>query len=127
MLSFLRHLFDFREVKLAIVRRYTNFNGHHVGELYLGEDILDGKLRGYRMIGASLDSLPLDGTIPRFWSLDTRNDFIAPLKANTLRVGSQEPLDNEWVQRMVHNLPMWRRELTIRNGFVDEMPEYKNI
>lgn len=119
-------------VRLFVVRRYQDANGSFVGELYLHETIQrkQDTLEGYVMIGASLDTLPLNAnacdadTLDRFigWTLDTRNDFLAPIMANVLRVGALEPWDNDIVRQRVARL-RGRIWLTIQNRFVEAVQD----
>ena len=114
------HLVNLRQARLAIVRRYVDMNNRNVGELYLQEN------GSYRLVGMSLD------TFPRFWSglssqnvfknmryFDTDNDFAAFLPIDSVRVGGDQPQNNEQVRELIRSLPRWRRELIINNGFVD--------
>src|ERR1035438_1503837 len=104
LLAYVRSLyvcaFDHTLVHLAIVRRYADANSCYVGELYMYA--LYAGIGSYRMIGCSLDSLPLElGSLsladePR--ALDLEHDFLAPMPANTLRVGAPIPIDNENVR-----------------------------
>lgn len=116
-------LFDRQPVHLAIVRRYRDANGHNVGELYI-YGVFAG-VGSYRMIGASLDSFPLElgslslGDEPG--ALDLLHDFLAPMNANTLRVGAAEPKDNESVRRMIGRLPRRNIRLVIQNRFVEHI------
>ena len=114
-LNAIYRLFDFSPVHLAIVRKYTDANGHYIGELYL--ELPDR--HGYRMIGVSLDSLPLDYTGGKMWRLDTRNDFLAPLPRNVVRVGAVDPGNNDFVCDYVHSLPRWDMSLMVQNRFIE--------
>ncbi len=113
----LRRLFDFSPVHLAIVRKYTDANNHFIGELYLE---LPDK-HGYRMIGVSLDSLPLDYTGGKMWRLDTRNDFLSPLPRKVVRVGAADPADNDYVRQRVAALPRWNMSLMVQNRFIEHV------
>ena len=109
-------LFDFSPVHLAIVRRYQDANGHNVGELYLE---LPDK-HGYRMVGVSLDSLPLDYTGGKLCKLDTSRDFLAlPMPRNTVRVGAVDPDNNDFIRDYVAGLPRWNRSLMVQNRFIE--------
>lgn len=116
-------------VCLAIVRRYADANGAFVGELYLYETVTRryDTIAGYRMIGASLDTLPLelDHRETDVFALDTENDFLAPMPAMTMRVGALEPKDNENVQRMIRRLPRRNMRLMIQNGFIEHVLQPK--
>jgi hypothetical protein len=114
-------------VHLAIVRRYVDANGHYVGELYMY-----GMFAGmgtYRLIGCSLDSLPLDmaalslGDAPN--TLDLEHDFLAIMPPNTLRVGAAEPKDNEGVRQMIARIPRRNIRLVIQNRFIEHIMERK--
>ena len=124
IINYIKHLFDFRETHLIIVRRYTDANGYYVGELYLYDEWANGALRGYRMIGCSLDNLPIDALSPSSWRLDTSNDFLAPLKRNTVRVGAIEPIDNEFIKQFINKLPRWRMRLNIQNRLIQDISKY---
>lgn len=120
-------LFSRAIVHLAIVRRYADANGHYVGELYR-YDTFAG-VGTYRMIGCSLDSLPLDlaalslGDEPR--ALDLEHDFLAPLAADTLRVGAAEPQNNEQVREAIAAIPRRNIRLLIQNRFIEHVMERK--
>jgi hypothetical protein len=116
----LRRLIDFSPVRLAIVRRYQDANGHNVGELYLE---LPDK-HGYRMVGVSLDSLPLDYTGGKLWKLDTSRDFLAlPMPRNTVRVGAADPENNDFIRDYVAGLPRWNMSLMVQNRFIEHVLE----
>jgi len=117
----LRRLFDFSTVRLAIVRKYTDANGAYIGELYLE---LPDK-HGYRMIGVSLDSLPLDYPGGKKWRLDTSNDFLAPLPRNVVRVGAVDPGNNDFIRDYVQHLPRWDMSLMVQNRFIEHVLEGK--
>ena len=129
LFNFIRGLFDRSPVHLAIVRRYRDANGNYVGELYK-YDTFAG-VGSYRMIGCSLDSFSLDlsslslGDEPS--ALDLEHDFLAPLPADTLRVGAAEPRDNESVRRMIGRLPRRNIRLVIQNKFIEHIMERKNV
>jgi hypothetical protein len=110
-------------VKLIVVRRYADANGNYVGELYLLDpDLMRMASREiYTMIGASLDSFPLECTGKRIWSIDTKNDFLAYLPKRTLRVGAVDPLDNIYVQRRMARLPCWNMHIVIQNRLIKDM------
>ena len=126
--DFIRGLFDRSPVHLAIVRRYRDANGHNVGELYK-YDTFAG-IGSYRMIGCSLDSLPLEmgslslGDEPG--TLDLLHDFLATMAPNTLRVGAVEPQDNERTKRMIARIPRRNIRLVIQNKFIEHIMERKN-
>lgn len=110
-------------VMLAIVRRYADANGCYVGELYI-YGVIAG-IGSYRMIGASLDSLPFssDKMVPSqlTYVLDTAQDFLAPMAANTVRVGALEPADNDSVRRLVASFSARPIKLVIQNGFIEHV------
>lgn len=125
MVRFIADLFSREPVKLAIVRKYQDVNGGFIGELYR-HDVVKRKndtFVGYRMIGVSLDTLPVDvvanecelGT----WRLDTRNDFLAPMGKNTIRVGALDPKDNDGVRREVGRVSARRVRLVVQNRFIE--------
>ena len=123
--SFIYSLFHSAPVRLAIVRRYADANGSYVGELYM-EGTFAG-VSSYRMIGASLDSMPLEtptiSVDASHFALDTRNDFLAYMPPNTLRVGAIDPLDNDRVRKLISKLPRKRMSLIIQNGFIEHVLE----
>lgn len=129
LFDWLHRLFDSEPVHLAIVRRYADANGHYVGELYK-YDTFAG-IGQYRMIGASLDafSLDLDGVslADEPDALDLTHDFLAPVDANTFRVGALEPQDNERVRQIVARLPRKNIRLVIKNGFIEHVLDGKKI
>ena len=115
-------LFDFSPVHLTIVRKYTDANGHYIGELYL--ELPDR--HGYRMVGVSLDSLPLDYTGSKIWKLDTAHDFLAlPMPRNTVRVGASYPEGNDYVRKYIGRLPRWNMSLMVQNIFIEYVLESK--
>jgi len=125
----LRGWFNHEPVHLAIVRRYQDAQGHNVGELYK-YDTFAG-VGCYRLVGCSLDSFPLDlgslslGDEPG--SLDLLHDFLAPMAANTFRVGAAEPENNESVRRMIGRIPRRNIRLVIQNRFIEHVLERKNV
>ncbi len=124
-LLWLGWLCDFSPVKLAVVRRYRDANGHNVGELYLFEPAMPGRRAAFNMIGASLDNLPFDYAGGRMWRLDTKHDFLAPMPPDTIRVGAVEPQDNDAVCRRVNRLPRWNMTVILQNRFVEYVLEGK--
>ena len=124
----LRSLFDRTPVHLAIVRRYVDANGSFVGELYK-YDTFAG-VGTYRLVGCSLDTLPFDmGSLsladePN--ALDLLHDFLAPMPANTLRVGATTPADNESVRQMIGKLSRKNIRLVIQNKFIEHVLERRN-
>lgn len=108
----------FELVELTIVRRYVDMNGRYVGELYEREaDAV------WKMIGMSLDNLPLDAIGPRFWRLDTHKSFLRPLAWRTLRVGGTDPTNDNIVRARVRSF-RWRPiVLQIENRFVEHVLE----
>ena len=138
METMIRRLFNFicsllspQPVRLAIVRRYQDANGNYVGELYMEQTISrkHDTLSGYTMIGASLDSLPLDALNPSddagSWRLDTVNDFLAAMTPRTIRVGALDPRDNDEVRRLVAKLPRRKMSLVIQNRFIEYVIDRK--
>jgi len=126
-LVWLGNLFRRSLVHLAIVRRYRDANGHYVGELYK-YDTFAG-VGCYSMIGCSLDAFPLElgslslGDEPS--ALDLRHDFLAPMAANTLRVGAATPEDNERIKRTIARIPRKNIRLVIQNKFIEHVLERK--
>lgn len=127
--NWLYRWFDSSPVHLAIVRRYKDANGHYVGELYK-YDTFAG-VGSYRMIGCSLDSFPLElGSLSladELGALDLLHDFLAPMAANTFRVGAAEPSDNENVRQMIGKLKRRNIRLVIQNRFIEFILEKKNV
>ena len=118
MFNRIAHVFDHTPIDLAIVRRYQDANGAYVGELY----------QNGRLIGCSLDSLPLDWReSPEYvaWTLDTRNDFLAVMSPATVRVGALDPRENDGVRRRVTAMPRKRMTLVIQNRFIEYVMESK--
>lgn len=105
---------------MAIVRRYADANGSFVGELYL-LGTFAGVL-GYQMIGVSLDTLPFDVREAASFDLDTEHDFLVPMPGGCVRVGAQDPRDNDAVRAHVARLA---REgsiaLQVSNRFVEHV------
>lgn len=127
ILTWFNNLIHPRPIKLAIVRRYADANGSYVGELYLEQK--NKHFTGYTMIGASLDTLPLDLGVEQttVFALDTKNDFLVPMPSMTLRVGALDPRDNKNVQRMVRKLPRYRMTLVVQNRFIERvLGEHEN-
>lgn len=124
LIDFVRSLFHQGPVRLAIVRRYEDANGNYVGELYL-EQVISRKhdeLKGYTMIGASLDNLELmaDGKIFRGVDiLDVHNDFLAPMLTPAVRVGALDPKSNDAVRQRIAQLPRRNMTIVINNGFIE--------
>lgn len=119
LFMWLRSLLRPEPVRLAVVRRYCDANGAHVGELYL-----ERHGYGYSMVGVSLDTLPLDWQDDcghAAFRLDTVSDFLAPIGPNILRVGALEPGDNDAVRGMVAALPRRGLELAIQNRFIERV------
>jgi hypothetical protein len=127
--TWLRGLLDRELVMLTIVRRYQDAMKHNVGELYR-YDTFAG-IGAYRLIGCSLDSFPLDmlslSLLDEPSALDLAHDFLAPMAANTLRVGAALPQDNDAVRRMIAYIPRRNIRLIIQNRFVEYVMERKSI
>jgi hypothetical protein len=122
--NFIKRLVVPRPVRLAIVRRYADANGSYVGELYMEQE--QGGINSYRMIGASLDTLPLDWKEGPGWcrfDLDTKNDFLRPPTPTMVRVGALDPRDNDGVRRMVAGLPKRGMTLVVQNRFIERVLE----
>jgi hypothetical protein len=106
---------------LAVIRRYTDANGSFVGELYLLGSFAG--VLGYSMIGVSLDTLPFDcqNGVDSF-DLDVEHDFLAPMPPGCVRVGAQDPRDNDAVRSHVARLA---REgtisLQVQNRFIEHV------
>lgn len=125
LFAYIGNLFSSSPVRLAVVRRYMDANNSFVGELYLEQR--NKHFTGYTMIGASLDTLPLDLGVEQttVFALDTKNDFLVPMPSMTLRVGALDPRDNENVQRMIRRLPRYRMTLVVQNRFIEHILEPK--
>jgi hypothetical protein len=123
--DFLRSLLHRGPVRLAIVRRYADANGSYVGELYMEQE--HRGVSSYCMIGASLDTLPFDYPLPCNVgiSLDTDNDFLAPMPRDTFRVGALDPAENDKVRCMVAGLPRRNMTLVVQNRFIEHVLEPK--
>lgn len=118
LLRWLHELFSRKPIKLVIVRRYQDANGAYVGELYISG----------RMVGASLDTLPLDFSEGKTaWHLDTSHDFLAQIRPATVRVGAFEPRDNRSVQRQLGRLSRWRLRLETQNRFMLQIKSLKHV
>jgi hypothetical protein len=129
IINFIRELFSCTPVHLAIVRRYTDANGHYIGELY--RESTTAGISAYRMVGASLDSFPLNADRLRegevFYALELDKDFLAVMPANRLRVGAMDPKDNDAVRRMIGRLPRSRMTVVIQNRFIEHVMESRNV
>jgi hypothetical protein len=115
-------LIDWSPAHLTIVRRYVDANGSYVGELYMRDTSGND-----RMLGMSLDTLPREmGSLllcdaPN--TLDLKNDFLAPMLSNTIRVGAAEPKDNDAVRARIARIPRWNIGLIIQNRFIEHVLE----
>ena len=123
MLSFLKaiayflcHPFDI--VKLTIVRRYVDAQGHYIGELY------EGAGRYSRMIGATCDNMSLNADMATY-GVDPficySKSFLDPLPAYTLRVGALEPSFNAIVQEYIALRRFNRVRVIVLNRFVEHV------
>jgi hypothetical protein len=119
-----RGLFKRKAWSMAIVRRYTDANGSFVGELYLLGTFC-GVLQ-YNMIGVSLDTLPFAAKELGSFVMDTEHDFLAPMPAQCVRVGAQDPMDNDAVRQHVAKLASdGRIVLQVQNRFIEHVMESK--
>jgi len=127
--KWLSGLFDTSLVLMAVVRRYKDANGSYVGELYMYSTFAG--VGSYRLVGCSLDSLPLDlsgiSLADEPSILDLKNDFLQPMPSNTLRVGAPEPKDNDAVRKMIASYRRRNIRLTIQNKFIEYVLEGKTI
>ena len=114
-----RWLTDFRPVRLAVVRKYRDANGYNVGELYL----YDPGQNAYLMVGASLDTWPLDVAVVDEPAMDTERSFLDPMPPLTLRVGSQTPSMNELVKSTFRHTPRRNMSVAVQNRFVEHILE----
>lgn len=135
-MSSVRYLIDFvvawvkgvcgkhKTYSMAIVRRYADANGSFVGELYLLGSFAG--VLGYQMIGVSLDTLPFEPTSVSSFDLDVEHDFLAPMPEGCVRVGAQDPQDNDTVRAHVARIA---REgsivLQVQNRFVEHVMSKK--
>lgn len=109
-----------RTWSMAIVRRYADANGSFVGELYL-LGTFAGVLQ-YSMIGVSLDTLPFEARTPDSFDLDVERDFLAPMPEGCVRVGAQDPRDNDAVRSHVARLARAGGiALQVQNRFVEHV------
>lgn len=109
---------------LTVVRRYVDAQGHYIGELYEGND------RTAKMIGASCDNWPLNADehpLPPSPRVCWREDFLAPLPDNTLRVGAMEPQDNAKAQAYVALRRFCILRVTVLNRFVEHVLGDKHV
>jgi hypothetical protein len=124
IVNFIRHWIAPKTYSLAIVRRYIDANGSFVGELYLLGSFAG--VLGYQMIGVSLDTLPFDAHEIIAFDLDTENDFLKPMSNDCVRVGAQDPQDNDSVRGHVARLARTGRlALQVQNRFVEYVMERK--
>lgn len=121
--TYVRGLFNHTPALFTVVRRYQDAHNHYVGELYLYSIVLG--VGAYRLIGCSLDSFPVYMTFyeDAGMCLDLAHDFLAPMPADTLRVGAQIPQDNDSVRRMMGRIPRRNIRLVIQNRFVERVME----
>lgn len=123
--DWLRSFVDRQPIRLAVVRRYCDANGSYVGELYMAQE--QNGVSSYRMIGASLDTFPLNATRllenEPAYAIDTANDFLAPMMACRIRVGAIDPQDNDKVRQMVRRMPKYHMSFIIQNRFVEHVLE----
>lgn len=125
MISFLKALWyvafhPFDPVYFTVVRRYADAQKNFIGELY------EGNGRDAKMIGASCDNWPLNADVsglPGRPKLCWKKDFLAPLPANTLRVGAMEPKDNKTVQSYIASRQLSPIRITVLNRFVEHILE----
>lgn len=114
ILYVLAHPFDV--VHYTVVRRYADAQKHFIGELY------EGNGRTAKMIGMTCDNLPLQIT-----NIDSalcwRRDFLAPMEADTIRVGGQTPKDNAHVLEYVALRRFCPFRMVILNRFVEHILE----
>ncbi len=102
---------------MTIVRRYVDAQKHFIGELYEGEG------RTARMIGMSCDSLPFTIEHAQPSALQCFCEFTAPMKANRIRVGGQEPTDNAHVWKHVARWRFCIVRITVLNRFIERVME----
>jgi hypothetical protein len=122
LVNYILGLLKAKPVRLAIVRRYADANGNYVGELYMEQE--QNSISSYRMIGASLDSMPLSYVGGEMGELlDTRHDFLAYMPKYTVRVGALDPRDNDRIRQMVAKLPRRNMTLVVQNRFIEGILE----
>ncbi len=139
-MNILRRLIEWlcpEPVMLAIVRRYQDANGAYVGELYMRRVIArktdPEPFSEYVMIGASLDTLPLEIMDPMMYTdhdrtsfcLDVRNDFLQPMPPDTVRVGGLTPDDDLRIRREIYALRRRPIDLIVQNRFIEHILEPK--
>lgn len=103
-----------------MVRRYADAQKNFIGELY------DGAGRDAKMIGATCDNWPMNADVkglPGMPSLCWKKEFLAPLPANTLRVGALKPEDNKTVQDYIACRRFSPIRITVLNRFVEHILE----
>jgi len=121
LISWLKKLFVARKTySMVIVRRYCDANGAFVGELYLLGTFC-GVLQ-YNMIGVSLDTLPFSASQVTGFDLDVEHDFLRPMPEGCVRVGAQDPQNNDAVRANVGRIA---REgtivLQVQNRFIERV------
>ena len=129
LIQALRGMFNHELVHLAVVRRYADANHNYIGELYMYG--MFAGVGAYKMIGASLDSFPLElGSLSLAdepGALDLLHDFLAPMGANTLRVGATEPKDNMSVRYMIERIPRRNIRIVIQNKFIEYVMDKRKV
>lgn len=124
--NYIRNFFTRKTYSMAIVRRYADANGSFVGELYLLGTFM-GILQ-YNMIGVSLDTLPFTVREVTRFDLDVVNDFLQPMPEGCMRVGAQDPRDNDAVRANVARLAREGRiALQVQNRFVEHVMQSKKL
>lgn len=126
MLSLLRAigyllLHPYDTVTLTVVRRYVDAQGHFIGELY------EGTGRSARMVGMTCDNLPLEVVSKTPIRLCWKQDFLAPLPANTVRVGGQEPQENAGVRAFIALRRFCPQRIAVLNRFVEHVLESDHV
>lgn len=120
--AWVRGHFSPKVYSMAIVRRYTDANGSYVGELYLLGSFCG--VLGYNQIGMSLDTLPFSCNSSEWtdYALDLDHGFLEPMPAGTVRVGAQDPQDNDAVRENVRRMAREGRiQLQVQNRFVEHV------
>lgn len=107
-------------IRLTVVRRYVDAQKNYIGELYMGSD------REAKMIGMSCDNLPFNVERAVGAKLCWGKDFLAVMAPNTLRVGAQEPKDNESVRRIIAVRQYCDFEINVRNRFIEYVLDGKS-
>lgn len=117
-------LFHRETLRLTIVRRYVDAQGHYIGELYVGEG------REAKMIGMACDNLPFDAETKKIYSLVNlcySYSFLDRLPPQTIRVGGTEPKDHSATQEYMKLRRYCKIRVTVLNRFVEYVLEKQHV